>query len=191
MKTRALLTVLALIGVLSAPCAAKVATTTAAAGTKLNAMMNQTLDSGTAYVGEDFTMQLVAPYPNGDAGTWSGSTVHAHVVNVQHASQGRKAVLEFLFDKITLRDGASAAMHATLVSVDEKHGSNVGHTALTALGGMVVGNVLGKWMGTNAGGAVGLTAGALYGVNKKTNFSIGAGSTVVFQLSQSLTVVRP
>jgi hypothetical protein len=191
MKTRVLLTLLALVACLSAPCAAMVATTTAAAGSQLHALMNQTLDSGTAYVGEEFSLQLVAPYPNGNDNTWSGSTVHAHVVNVQHASQGRKAVLEFLFDRITLRDGASAAMKATLVSVQEKHGSNVGHAALTAVGGMVVGNVLGKWMGTNAGGAVGLTAGALYGVNKKTNFSIAAGSAVVFQLSQSLTVVRP
>lgn len=191
MKTRVILVALAVTVCLAAPGAAKAVTTTATTGTQLHALMNQTLDSGTAFVNEEFALQLVAPYPNGDDSTWSGSTVHAHVVKVQHASQGRKAELEFLFDKITLRNGASASLQATLVSVQEKHGSNVGHAALTTVGGMVVGNVLGKWMGTNAGGAIGATAGALYGINKKTNFSIAAGSAVVFQLSRPLTVVKP
>jgi hypothetical protein len=180
-----------LAATMSAPLAAFGATTTVSAGAKFHALMNQTLDSGTAQVGQRFTMQVVAPYPNGDASTWSGATITAHVVHVQHASQGRKAELGFTFDKVTLRNGRSAALSANLVSVEEKHSTNLGHIAFNTAAGMVVGNILGKWLGTNAGGAIGAVGGALYGINMKTNFSIGAGSKVDLQLASPLTITRP
>jgi hypothetical protein len=191
MKLRGFFPALALAVTMSLPLAAVGATTTAPAGAHFHALMNQMLDSGTAQVGQHFTMQLVAPYPNDDVSTWAGSTLTAHIVHVQHASQGRKAELGFVFDKITLRNGAAAHISANLVSVEEKHGSNLGHAALTTLGGMVVGNILGKWLGTNAGGAVGAVGGALYGINQKTNFTIAAGSKVDLTLTLPLTVVKP
>lgn len=191
MSLRAFLPALVLAATMSAPLVAFGATTTVPVGAKFHALMNQTLDSGTAQVGQRFTMQVVAPYPNGDASTWSGSTITAHVVHVQRASQGRKAELGFTFDKITLRNGRSAAMSANLVSVEEKHSTNLGHIAFNTAAGMVVGNILGKWLGTNAGGAVGAVGGALYGINMKTNFSIGAGSKVDLQLATPLTITRP
>ncbi len=191
MSLRGFLPALVLAVTMSAPHAAFGATTTVAAGAKFHALMNQTLDSGTAQVGQRFTMQVVAPYPNGDASTWAGSTISAHVVHVQHASQGRKAELGFTFDKITLRYGRSASLSANLVSVEEKHSTNLGHIAVNTAAGMVVGNILGKWLGTNAGGALGAVGGALYGINMKTNFSIGAGSKIDLQLAAPLTITRP
>jgi hypothetical protein len=182
---------LALAVTMSSPLAALGATTTAATGAHFHALMNQTLDSGAAQVDQHITMQVVAPYPNGDVSTWAGSYLTAHIVHVQHASQGRKAELGFVFDKITLRDGASAHISANLVAMEKKQGSNLGHAALTTLGGMVVGNILGKWLGTNAGGAAGAVGGALYGINQKTNFTIAAGSKVDVTLTQPLTVVKP
>jgi len=197
MTLRRLLPALVLAATMSTTLAAfhadarVLATTTAPAGAKFYALMNQTLDSGTAQVGQHFTMQVIAPYPNGDASTWAGSTIVGHLVHVQHASQGRKAEIGFAFDKITLRNGASAMLSAKLVSVEEKHSTNVGHIAFNTAAGMVVGNILGKWLGTNAGGAIGAVGGALYGINMKTNFSVAAGSRIDLKLAQPLTVVRP
>jgi len=190
MSLRGFLPALALIVTMSAPHAAFGATTTVATGAQFHALMNQTIDSGTAQVGQRFTAQVVTPYPNGDASTWAGSAIVGHIVHVQHASQGRKPELDFAFDKITLRNGASATLSAKLVSVEEKQSTNLGHIAFNAAAGMVVGNILGKWVGTNAGGAIGAVGGALYGNNMKTNFSIAAGSKVDLQLAQPLTVIR-
>ena len=77
------------------------------------------------------------------------------------------------------------------MSVEEKHSTNLGHIAFNTAAGMVVGNILGKWLGTGAGGAIGAVGGALYGINMKTNFSIGAGSKVDLQLATPLTITRP
>ncbi|MDQ6766200.1 MAG: hypothetical protein M3Z41_00075 [Candidatus Eremiobacteraeota bacterium] len=188
MKVRLVLVACSLLACAVAPLAAYAGTTTVAVGTTMQGVMDQSLDSGTAQIGQRFSMQLVAPYPNYDAGTWAGSKANAHVVYIQRAGQGRKPELSFVFDHITLRNGASAKLHADLVSVERKQGSSVGYTVLAAAGGMVIGNIIGKWLGTNAGGAVGAVAGALYGINKKTNFTVPSGSKVVFELSQPLTV---
>ena len=168
--------------------AALPATQTVASGTEMQGTMDQSLDSGTAHVGQHFTLHVRAPYPNYDDTTWSGSQVGAHVIYVQPAGQGRKPELGFVFDKITLRNGASAKLSADFVSVDRKQGSNLAFTAATTLGGMVVGNILGKWLGTNAGGAVGAVGGALYGINHKSNFNVPEGAKVVFELTRPLTV---
>ena len=192
MRHRATIAAL-VMGVLfaSAIAAGAASTVTVGSGTAFHALMNQSLDSGTVAVGQQFTMQIVAPYPNGDSQTWSGANAVTHVVHAQHASQGRKAEVGFVFDRITLRNGASAQIHADLASMEQKKSSNLGHAALTTLGGMVAGNILGKWLGTNAGGAVGAVGGALYGINKKENFKVAAGSKAEFKLTESLTVVQP
>ncbi|MDQ6766201.1 MAG: hypothetical protein M3Z41_00080 [Candidatus Eremiobacteraeota bacterium] len=191
MKAPGISAALALAAVLAVGQSALGATATVASRTVIHSLMNQTIDSGTATVGQKLSMQVVAPYPNSDSATWAGATVNAHVVHVQHASQGRKAELGLVFDRVVLRNGASAALHANLISLEQKRGSNLGHAALTTLGGMVVGNIIGKWIGTNAGGAMGAVGGALYGLNKKENFSVAAGSKVALQLTEPLTVRRP
>lgn len=176
------------LSVLTTATATMAATQTIAAGTVMQGAMDQPLDSRTAQIGQHFTLHVQPPYPNYDGTTWSGSQVGAHVIYVQRAGQGRKPELGFVFDRITLRNGASAKLSADFVSVDRKQGTNIGFVAATTLGGMVVGNILGKWLGTNAGGAVGAVGGALYGLNHKSNFSVPEGAKVVFELTRPLTV---
>ena len=55
-----------------------------------------------------------------------------------------------------------------------------------ALGGMIVGNILGKAVGTNAGGVVGLAGGALLASNTAYDIDIPAGSQVRMTLTQPL-----
>ncbi len=165
------------------------ASTTLYSGTKINAKMDATLDTATAYAGQHFTMHVTPPYPSS---TLQGGYIAGHVVKVVHAKQGVKPVLQLAMDKIYLSDGSSFDIDGQLVSDSQsKSTNNIGHAALTALGGMLVGNAIGKTIfHTGGGGAVGLAAGALYGLNAKANFNLPAGSAVTVQLTHSVTVRR-
>ncbi|MBV8596231.1 MAG: hypothetical protein JOZ50_08255 [Candidatus Eremiobacteraeota bacterium] len=187
-QARTICCIAACVASIGLATAARAGTETVAAGTVMQGSMDQVLDSATANVGQHFTLHVRPPYPNYDDTTWSGSEVGAHVIYVQRAGQGRKPELGFVFDKVTLRNGASAKLSADFVSVERKQGSDLAFTAATTVGGMVVGNILGKWLGTNAGGAVGAIGGALYGINHKSNFTVPEGAKVVFELTRPLTI---
>jgi hypothetical protein len=69
--------------------------------------------------------------------------------------------------------------------------ANGGHVALTTLGGMLLGNAIGKTIfHTGGGGIVGAAGGLLYGVNKKSNFQLPQGSNVQITLNQTVTIRR-
>jgi uncharacterized protein YcfJ len=72
--------------------------------------------------------------------------------------------------------------------VQERQPDNTGHVILTTAGGMVAGNIIGKWLGTNSGGAVGAAAGLLYGINQRRDITVPVGSEVTFQLEQAVTL---
>jgi|SRR6516164_546925 hypothetical protein len=187
-RTLTILCIAACLASVGLATVVRAATETVAAGTVMQGSMDQALDSATAHVGQHFTLHVRPPYPNYDDTTWSGSEVGAHVIYVQRAGQGRKPELGFIFDRVTLRNGASAKLSADFVSVDRTQGSDLAFTAATTVGGMVVGNIIGKWLGTNAGGAIGAVGGALYGINHKSNFTVPEGAKVVFELTRPLTV---
>jgi outer membrane lipoprotein SlyB len=79
-----------------------------------------------------------------------------------------------------------------LQSQETQRHNNVGNVALTAVGGMIVGNMIGKSLfKSSLGGPAGLIAGALYANNKKTNVSLRQGSVVVTEVRQSVALLRP
>jgi hypothetical protein len=159
-----------------------------AMGTQMRGVMTQSVSSGSAHVGDVFLLDVVQPYPQNDAEEFAGAKVRAHVVQVSRAGQGREPKLEFVLDRIALTDGAWGRIAAAPISVQQHRASNVGHVVLTTAGGMVVGNILGKWLGTNSGGAIGAVGGLLYGINQKTDVTVPAGSEVTFQLEQPVTL---
>jgi hypothetical protein len=179
----------ALVAVMATTTMASAQSTTLYSGTKINAKMDTTLDSGKAYVGQRFTMHVSAPYPSS---ALQGAYISGHVVKVVHAKQGVKPELQLGMDRLYLSDGSSFDIDGQMISSQQsKSESNLGHTALTALGGMIAGNMIGKTiLHTGGGGAVGLAAGALYGLNAKTNFNLPAGSNVTVQLTHTVTVRR-
>jgi hypothetical protein len=159
-----------------------------AVGTEMRGTMTQSLSSSNAYVGQVFLLDLQRPYPQNDAEEFAGAKVRGHVVRVSRAGQGREGNLEFVLDRIALTDGAWATISATPVTVQTRRPDNTGHVVLATAGGMVVGNILGKWLGTNSGGAIGAVGGLLYGLNQKRDVTVPAGSEVTFQLQQTMTL---
>ena len=159
-----------------------------AMGTQMRGIMTQSMSSQNAHVGDVFLLDVVQPYPQNDSEEFAGAKVRAHVVQVSRASQGRAPKLEFVLDRIALTDGAWGTIAAAPISVQTRRSSNLGHVALTTAGGMVVGNIIGKWFGTNAGGAIGAVGGLLYGINQKSDVTVPAGSEVMFQLQQPVAL---
>lgn len=161
------------------------------AGSMVTAKMNSTIDSGSARAGDKFSMTLLSPYPSNN-GVYAGARLYGHVTHVVAAGQGQNPVLEFNIDRIVLTDGRQAAVQMTVQSQETQRHNNVGNVALTALGGMIVGNIIGKALfKSNIGGAAGLIAGALYANNKRTNVSLRTGSVVVSEVRQTVALTYP
>ncbi len=200
MMIRSTLTAIALTAALAipvlaqAPLAADAQTTTTppastmtlAQGDTIHGYMENSLDSGTAYVGETFTMQVVPPYPEGDQDL-ANATISGQVIKVVRAAQGTNPELHLAFTTLTLQDGTSYPLDAQMTSAQEKQDSkNGGHVAMTTVGGMVIGNVIGKTIfHSGLGGLLGAAGGFLAGFNQKSNVRLGRGAQV------SLTLVRP
>lgn len=174
-----------LLGPATAPAAPVV---TLASGTDVTASMNQTIDSGTATTGEHFTMTVQPPYPQGSS-AFHGGQLYGHVTQVIPAGQGRNAELQIAIDKMVLPDGAQGYPQLSVLTQQTQAHNNTTKVALSALGGMAVGNWLGKAVfQTNAGGAVGFIAGALIASNNRSNVSIAQGSQVVFEARRSVAL---
>lgn len=157
-------------------------------GTMVNATMNQTIDSGSAQVGQRFTMSVVPPLPAGKQ-AFSGATLSGHVTQVVRAGQGTSPELAFAIDRISLANGDYGHPVLMVQSQQTQQHNNTTTVAAGALAGMLIGNWVGKAaFQSNAGGAVGLVAGALYAANRRQNVSLRQGSQVVFEAQQTVAL---
>ncbi|HEY8296607.1 MAG TPA: hypothetical protein VIG32_01105 [Candidatus Baltobacteraceae bacterium] len=176
----------------SAPLTAQAAySITLSKGDSVNAVMNGSLDSGTAQVGDRFTMRVVSPYPEDDQDL-ANAVINGEVIKVTPAGQGRNPELDLSFNTITLQNGTSYPLEAQMTGGGPKQQTrNGGHVALTTIGGMVLGNILGKTiLHTNVGGAAGAAGGFLIGYNKKSNVALTQGTSVSLTLTRPLVVRR-
>lgn len=160
-------------------------------GSQINAIMDDQLDSGTTQVGDTFSMHVVAPYPSNDD-TYAGAQITGHVIKVVAAGRGTNPELQLGIDRMILRDGTSVDLPAQVTSAGTKQQSKNGaQVALSTIGGMILGNVIGKTvLHTNGGGIVGAAGGFLYGVNKKANVTLPAQAAVQLTLTRDVTVRR-
>ena len=160
-------------------------------GAQINGRMRTTLDSGAAHVGDRFVMDVVPPYPSGNP-AFQGAIISGEVTSVTHAGQGTKPALGLQFDYLRLADGSTVDISASMTQDQRKaEQANGGHTVLTTIGGMLLGNAIGKTIfHTGGGGIVGAAGGLLYGLNKKANFQLPAGSDVQITLNQTVTIRR-
>jgi len=158
-------------------------------GTTINATMDNAINTATAYEGQKFTMHVTQPYPSS---ALRGAYITGHVLSVTHARQGVKPELQLALDRLVLHDGSTVDISAQVTSMQQnKSENNTGHTALTAVGGMILGNMIGKTIfHTNIGGIAGLAGGALVGANAKVNFTVPAGAAIQAQLIHGVVIRR-
>lgn len=160
-------------------------------GAQLNCRMQGTLDTSNAHIGDRFVMDVVPPYPSGNP-SFQGATIAGEVTSVTSARVNRKASLGLQFDYLRLADGSTVDISATMTADQRKKEQGSGaHAVLTTLGGMLLGNAIGKTLfHIGGGGVVGAAGGLLYGLNQGTNFQLPAGSDVQITLNQTVTVRR-
>jgi hypothetical protein len=161
-------------------------------GTVINARLNQGLDSGSANVGDTFTMAVVPPYPSGNP-AFQGATISGVVTKVQRAGQGRNPEIVIHPRYLRMPDGTVTSIYGDVTSVaaNKSTGGTAAKAAAGAFLGMLVGNAIFKTaFQSSAGGAIGLIGGAMLGANSKSNFTIPAGAGATVQLNQTVTIRR-
>lgn len=170
----------------AAPLAASAATLSP--GNMITAKINQTIDSGSAHVGDRFTMTVIPPYPNNNS-LYAGAQLSGHITKVVRAGQGTNPVLQFAIDRMRLANGRSAPVALMLQAQETQKHNNASNIGLSTLAGMIVGNMVGKTVfKTGGGGVVGAIAGALYASNTRTNVSLRQGSTVVLEVERTVSI---
>jgi len=180
---------------LALPALPASAQSTLPANTTINTVLDtQDINTKNAQVGDGFTMDVVAPFPNGD-GSFSGARVRGHVAEVVSGGQGRSARLRLAFDSIVFADGSSAPIAAAVASTQAKNENTTARRGLGALVGAAVGSqTIGRIIGGSAGSVVGLLGGAaggyLYAKNDKPNFDIAKGSAIVIDTTSPLEFPR-
>lgn len=158
--------------------------------TVISGVLEQSIDSKTAVVGNPFVLDVQAPFPADDQ-RYAGAHVYGHVAAVTHASLSRKGVVQLATDRITLTDGTTASLQSQILSVDAQ-GNKSNSTVKTIAGavvGQIVGNYIGKHVGTNVGGAIGAIGGAIYAANTGQNITLPQGSQVSVKTTQPSTIL--
>ncbi len=182
---------LAVIGMLLAPIAASAAMLTLPAGTQLNVTIDSALNTKSAQVGDTFTAHVQPPYPF-DNNRLQGAVLTGEVTQVTKAGQGVKPQMQVKFDSIRLADGSSAPINASVSASQPKKTLRNGATVAAAtVGGMLIGNAIGKTIfHTGGGGLLGAAGGFLVGYNAKSDIQLPAGSAMTVKLNDTLQVLR-
>lgn len=149
-------------------------------GMQFTGTLWQGLSSKTAHVGDPVVLTNVISSDE----SITGARMFGHVVAVTRAGQGRNAQIYLSFDMLQLQSGQSYPVVGEVTRLQVKTTNNGAKEALGALGGMIVGNVLGKWIGlpTNVGGLAGATGGYLVAKNSREDVSVPANSNVGVRL---------
>jgi hypothetical protein len=179
----------ALIAALAIP-AAGLAAQVIAAGTAMDAKLNVALDTKTSYAGQPISMTVLPPYPDGNP-AFDNARIYGHVTSVVSGGQGRNPQLSIALDSIRYPDSsANVPLNAKVTNIAQQRKNNALKEIGGTVAGMVVGNIIGKWIGMKGitPGAIGAVAGYLLASNNKTDFHVPAGSGVGIQLTNNLAV---
>lgn len=175
MKRIAVVTFAAVLSVLPAFAGAQIN------DTEVNGSITQSLNSGSAYVGE--RVELTNVYSAGGSGRVAGGKLYGSVTEVQRAGQGRPGKIALQFNKLVLANGAryTVSGHPTSMKVDTKN--NAAKEAAGTLLGMFAGNMIGKTLFQTGFGAAGAAGGFLLAKNNRENVTIPGNSVVTVYLA--------
>jgi hypothetical protein len=187
-KLRSTLTAAALATTLFASLAAAAGAVTFDQDSQISGTLQNDLSTQTAKDGDTFT--LVTTTAPTSTGGLTSATIYGHVSEVVKSGVTKKSHIKLNFDRIALSDGTSAPIDAKVVSMQPKQKTN----AVKAIGAVVVGDILGnyigKHMGTDVGGIIGTGTGILYAATMGSDLVVPQGSTVTLQLVSPVTI-RP
>lgn len=149
-------------------------------GTHLSGQIQQNISTASANVGDAVTVtNVVAPGANIHNGTMYGT-----VTKVVRAGQGRPAQLRITMHSLRLANGETYHVDGVVTGMTANTKSNALKEAAGAVGGMIVGNILGKTIfHTGGGGLVGAASGYLLAKNNRENMTVAKGSGVTVVLA--------
>jgi YmgG-like glycine-zipper protein len=173
-------------------------------GARVAAVLDDSLSTRTAVVGDRFTLRVNEPRE------FSGATIEGHVSHVQRSGRltGR-SVLTLDFDSIRLRDGRSyrfaglvegvRTANGEIVRVDSegtvREDSQTNRTGERAAIGTAVGAIIGAIAGGGKGAAIGAIIGASSGagsvyVQGRNDLELGRGSEIVIRSGAPVNTPR-
>ncbi len=153
-----------------------------APGTQLNGVLTTELTSKNAYVGEPVTLTNVTS-ANG-SNSIVGARLYGTVTSVTPAGQGRSGQIAIRFTRLSLHSGTSYAVDGVVTGMKVNTKSNALKEAAGAVGGMIIGNMIGKTIfHMSGGGFLGAAGGYLAARNNRENITIPQGSVVGVRLN--------
>ncbi|HET9344040.1 MAG TPA: stalk domain-containing protein [Candidatus Eremiobacteraceae bacterium] len=155
-------------------------------GSIINATLDTALNTASAYIGQPIT--LTVPQNAQDTpSALAGATIYGKVIEAQGAAQGTNPSVQIAVDSIALANSADPQpIAARVLKVDPTQGSMIAKEAAGTLGGMLLGNWIGKSMDSNQGGLIGAVGGYLLTSNSKANMTVPSGTPVSLELTDPL-----
>jgi hypothetical protein len=150
-----------------------------APGTELIGTLDMSLDSKSAFAGE----QVILTNVSSSTGSINGATLIGTVTDVTHPGQGRTAQVLVHFDSLRLADGTMRPIDGVVSSMKVKTKSNAAKEVGGALLGMLAGNAIGKTLfGVSGGGIVGAIGGYMVAKDNHSDVVIPANTDVTVRL---------
>jgi hypothetical protein len=153
---------------------------TVPADTIMRARLNETLNSGTARVGDRFTANTVEPVyaANGVEVVPVGSKIGGRVTQVNRAQKRSPGNITVSFDSIVLPNGRTAVINGSLTTLEAdkvnadnegtvKGGSNRNRDAVFIGGGVAGGAIIGGIAGGGKGAVIGGILGGALGTGAR------------------------
>ena len=149
--------------------------------TVIRVRMNESLNSGTARIGDRFTANVVEPVYGGSSGVEVvpvGSKIGGRVTQVNRAGKRTPGNITVAFDSVTLPNGRTAVINGSLTSLEAdnvnadnegtvKGGSNRKRDAIFIGGGVGAGAIIGGIAGGGKGAVIGGILGGALGTGAR------------------------
>ncbi|HLJ82730.1 MAG TPA: copper amine oxidase N-terminal domain-containing protein [Candidatus Eremiobacteraceae bacterium] len=157
-------------------------------GSIINATLDTALYTKNAYIGQPVTL-TVSQNAQDAPSALAGATIYGKVVEAQAAAQGTNPSVQIAVDSIALANSSDPQpIAAKVLKVDPIQGSMIAKEAAGTLGGMLLGNWIGKAMDSNQGGLIGAVGGYMLTSNSKANITVPSGTPVTLELTDPLQI---